>query len=70
MGSSFQEPWRKNVKFIQPYYVVELVHRDEHDGFNDWQLFDVPPEIDVNYLKHESLLLAQYHKTLQRSDLI
>ena len=31
--------------FIQPYYVVELLHRDDHDGFNDRQLFDVPPEI-------------------------
>ena len=35
--------------FIQPYYVVELLHRDNHDNFNDRQLFDVPPEIEVNY---------------------
>ena len=48
LGSSFQEPSMKNVKFIQAYYVIQLVHQDEHDGFNDWQLFDMPPEIDVN----------------------
>ena len=28
--------------FIQPYYVVELLHRDDHDSFNVRQLFDVP----------------------------
>ena len=31
--------------FIQPYYVVELLHRDDHDGFNDRQLFDVPQDL-------------------------
>ena len=42
--------------FIQPYYVVELLHRDDHDGFNDRQLFDVPPEIEVNYRDLETEL--------------
>ena len=44
--------------FIQPYYVVELLHRDDHDGFNDRQLFDVPPEIEVNYRDLETELPA------------
>jgi len=35
--------------FIQPYYVIELLHRDDHDGFNDRQLFDIPPETDFDY---------------------
>ena len=42
--------------FIQPYYVVELLHPDDHDGFNDRQLFDVPPEIEVNYRDLETEL--------------
>ena len=45
-------------EFIQPYYVVELLHRDDHDGFNDRQLFDVPPEIEVNYRDLETALPA------------
>ncbi|KAL9977942.1 hypothetical protein ACROYT_G015408 [Oculina patagonica] len=40
------------------YYVVELLHRDDHDGFNDRQLFDVPPEIEVNYRDLETELPA------------
>ena len=44
--------------FIQPYYVVELLHRDDHDGFNDRQRFDVPPEIEVNYRDLETELPA------------
>lgn len=44
--------------FIKPYYVVELLHRDDHDGFNDRQLFDVPPEIEVNYRDLEAELHA------------
>lgn len=35
--------------FIQPYYIMELLHRDDYDGFNDRQLFDVLQEIEVNY---------------------
>jgi hypothetical protein len=35
--------------FIQPYYVIELLHRDDHDGFNDRQLFDIPTEMDFDY---------------------
>ena len=42
--------------FIEPYYVVELLHWDDHDGFNDRQLFDVPPEIEVNYRDLETEL--------------
>ena len=30
---------------IQPYYVIELLHWDNCDR----QLFDLPPEIGVNY---------------------
>lgn len=42
--------------FIQPYYIVELLHWDDHEGFNDRQLFDVPPEIEVNYRDLETEL--------------
>jgi len=43
--------------FIQPcYQSVELLHRDYHDGFNDRHLFDVPPEIEVNYRDLETEL--------------
>ena len=42
--------------FIQPCRVVELLHRDDHDGFNDRQLFDVPPEMEVNYRDLETEL--------------
>ena len=45
--------------FIQPYYVVELLHRDDHDGFSDRQLFDVPPGIEVNYRDLETELPTQ-----------
>jgi len=31
--------------FIQPYYVMELLHQDD----NDRHLFDLPPEIVMNY---------------------
>ena len=35
--------------FIQPFYVIELLHRDDHDGFVDRQLFDLPAEMDFDF---------------------
>jgi hypothetical protein len=34
--------------FTHPYYVIEVLHRDDHDGFNERQ-FDIPTEVDFYY---------------------
>ena len=33
--------------FIQPAFVHQMLHSSDHDGMNDRQLFDFPPERDV-----------------------
>ena len=33
--------------FIQPAFVHQMLHSSDHDGMNDRQLFDFPPEHDV-----------------------
>ena len=39
--------------FIQPAFAFQMLNSPDHDGLNDRQLFDFPPERDVflNYLK-------------------